>query len=704
MGMLRRAVWAGTIMTLAAIAPSAQSQEVTVYRDTFGVPHIYAETPLAASYALGYAMAEDRLEDIYKNVRTALGRMCEVFGADYFELDMAMNLVQNAKVSEAGWNAAPDDVKSLSTSFMSGVQAFINEHPERVPEYAIDLQPWHSLAIGRTMVFQWPLGNLMDELSRKQDQPAFSSNSFAVAPKRSADGSAILLTDPHLTWESLAVFYEARVHGGADYEMNGFFIVGSPLVGLGHNGHVGWAMTTGGPDTSDVFMLKLKPNSMLPTTYEYDGEWISGQLRMVTINVKGEDKPRVMPVLDTKFGPAIAEPDTENNVLYVGNTPYLESTGMLEQTVAMVRSRNAEQFYAALSMNYLMEQNITYADRDGNIGYVRVGRTPIRVEGPDWSKPVPALGSNVQWKGIHDIKDHVQVLNPEAGYMQNCNVSPATMMLNSPMTPDKYIPYLYNVSWDADSPRGKRLRQLLDADDSVTREEAMAYTMDVYDLLAEPWKKALTAAVDAAGADALAQHPNAVAGAKDIAAWNGEFVQESTAATLMWQLRLKAADTVNVEAIAKGEALNAEEQTKLVEAFVAAVGGMEQTYGKYPVPYGETHVVGRDGKFFPYDGADFGRGPIFTETVRDVESKEDPKGSGRYVANSGSMSAMLMFFSKEGIDAYTCTPWGISGVAGSPHHTDQSEKLFSKRAFKPTWWTKAELEPNIQSEKVLRVP
>lgn len=699
--MARRAIWAVAVMVLACAW--AQAEEVKVYRDTFGVPHIFADTPIGASYALGYAMAEDRLEDIYKNVRTSLGRMCEVFGPDYFEIDMAMNLVQNAKVSEAGWNNAPDDVKTICTQFMSGVQAFINEHPERVPDYALDLQPWHCLSIGRTMIFQWPLGNIMDELGRKLDNPAFSSNSFAVAPKRSADGSAILLTDPHLSWEGLAVFYEARVHGGPEYQMNGFFIVGSPMVGLGNNGHVGWAMTTGGTDTSDVFMLKLKPNSMLPTTYEYDGKWISGQLRMITIKVKGEDTPRVLPVLDTKFGPAVAEPDTKNNVLYVGNTPYLEDTGMLEQTIAMVRAKNAQEFHDAVGMNHLMEQNITFADCDGNIGYVRLGRTPIRPEGYDWSKPVPALGSAQQWKGIHDIKDHVQIMNPEAGYMQNCNVSPANMMVGSPMTADKYIPYMYNVSWDVDNPRGRRLRELLEADSSVTREEAMAYTMDVYDLLADAWKKALADALSAAGQEAL-KDADVAAGAKDLAAWNGEYVQDSTAATLMWLFRLKAGGMVNAEAIAKGEPLGAEDQAKMVEALVTVIGDMKKTYGKFPVPYGETHVVGRDGKFYPFDGADYGRGDIFTETVRDVEAKEDPAGSGRYVANSGSMAAMLMFFTKDGIDAYTCTPWGVSLLKDSPHHTDQAEKLYSKRHFKPSWWKMEDLKPNISSEKVLTVP
>ncbi|HQB04285.1 MAG TPA: penicillin acylase family protein, partial [Candidatus Hydrogenedentes bacterium] len=43
-----------------------QAADVTLYRDTWGVPHIYGDSWANAAYALGQAQAEDRLEDIYK--------------------------------------------------------------------------------------------------------------------------------------------------------------------------------------------------------------------------------------------------------------------------------------------------------------------------------------------------------------------------------------------------------------------------------------------------------------------------------------------------------------------------------------------------------------------------------------------------------------------------------------------------------------
>ena len=127
------------------------------------------------------------------------------------------------------------------------------------------------------------------------------SNQWCVAPSRSADKVPILLADPHLTWEGLAVMYEARVHAG-DLHMNGFFLVGSPILGIGHNQHVGWALTTGGPDTSDVYKMKFKLGS--PPKYEYDGKWRKAKMKFIAVRHQGLP-PFVRPRIYTHLGPVI---------------------------------------------------------------------------------------------------------------------------------------------------------------------------------------------------------------------------------------------------------------------------------------------------------------------------------------------------------------------------------------------------------------
>ena len=84
-------------------ADAADKQEVTIYRDTWGVPHIYAETAAAGAYGLGYAQAEDRLDDIYISLRTGMGTMSEVFGKRFVEHDTMMRLCRNAELAEHVW-------------------------------------------------------------------------------------------------------------------------------------------------------------------------------------------------------------------------------------------------------------------------------------------------------------------------------------------------------------------------------------------------------------------------------------------------------------------------------------------------------------------------------------------------------------------------------------------------------------------------
>lgn len=693
----------GLLAVLACTSVNAEPKKATLYRDTWGVPHVFADTWADAAYAIGYAQAEDRLEDIYKNVRTATGTMAEVFGEDFAEMDYFLRVFKNAEICEEYWKTAPENVRLICDNFMRGVEAYVKEHPEKKPECALELHGWHCAAVGRTMLLNWPLGVLQDEVGRKKQAPAFGSNGYAVAPSRSAEGCPILMTDPHLTWEGLAVFYEARIHTNTE-DLCGYFIAGTPVPALGHSAYCAWACTTGGPDTSDVYMVKLNPND--PMQYEYNGAWQNFELGLIRIDVKDKGF-QIKPTLYSLYGPLVAEPDMEKNIAYCGATPYYDQTGMMEQMYQMATARNCEEFYDALAMNQFMEQNVLFADRDGNIQYVRVGRTPIRPEGDiDWTVPVPGGTDATRWLGIHSIDDMVQIKNPPQGYFQNCNVSPENMMADSPMTPDKYKNYIYNVDWDNNSPRGKRLFELLDADDSITKEEAMAYTLDNYDILTKPWQNALKDAVDAVGADKMKDAELAKT-VNDFLQWDGRFMKTSTIASIVKFWRLKCQDAIDIVAIADGLPLTAADQEKMLDLMKETLADMKAKYGSAEVPWGNITLIGRGGRYFPLESGDFGGGKMKknqTETVLDVATKETPEGSGKYVAFNGSGTLMLSFLHNDGIESYSLVAWGQSADPESPHYVDQSEKLYANRKMKPTWFKKEDLLKNVESEKVIEIP
>src|SRR5213592_2294201 len=94
------------VITLSLLLPfSANSKtaragdEATIYRDEYGIPHVFAQTLEAASFGVGYAQAEDRLEELLKNYRRANGTMSEVFGPSNFRNDMIARIFRHEEIS-----------------------------------------------------------------------------------------------------------------------------------------------------------------------------------------------------------------------------------------------------------------------------------------------------------------------------------------------------------------------------------------------------------------------------------------------------------------------------------------------------------------------------------------------------------------------------------------------------------------------------
>lgn len=699
-GWLAGALAGAVALVLIAPALRASAADATLHRDTWGVPHVVSDSEAAGLHALGYAQAEDRLADIYLAIRTAVGRMAEVQGPRLLEQDYIMRLARNDTL-HADYLAtkAPARLRENVTAFTAGIRRYIAEHPGEAADVAIDVEPWHALAIGRAMILRWPIGTMMDDLKNadKRAQPAAGSNQWAVAPARSADRSAILLSDPHLTWEGLAVLYEARVHAG-DLHMAGFWLIGSPMLGIGHNRHTGWALTTGGPDTSDVYRMKFR---LAPRPeYEYDGQWKPVTIESFTIPVRGSD-PVTRPAFYTHLGPVISTPDMASGTAYVGASPYFDQTGLYEQFDKMARARNVHEVNAALAMHQYNEQNVMCADVDGNISYVRNGATPIRPEGFDYKRPVDGTTSATAWKGIHPQEDLVKILNPRQGYMQNCNISPHNMMVDCELTPDRFPGHVYNATWDQNNPRGRRAIEVLHNDPLVTRDDAKAYALDVHDRLARAWQGELARAYAAAG-DTAANDPVLRRAVEAVLAWDGEYTPESTATVLFKFWRLKCGAQCDVAPLARDGRLDDATRAKLIALFRETIDFLNTQYGRWDVPWGTVHVVGRNGRYFPCGGADYSTGDKeanFTETLFDVRSNQDPEDPKTYIANSGSMSVILMFFKDGKVESFTCTPWGQSGHPDSPHYVDQAEKLYGPRAMKPTWWDPAELAEHVESTR-----
>src|SRR5258708_7300063 len=103
--------------------------EATIYRDEFGIPHVFAPNLESAAYAVGYAQAEDRLEELLKNYRRANGTMAEVFGPDYFKQDLIQRMWRHAEISREKYQQVSPKMRATMEAYQQGVHQFMKEHP-----------------------------------------------------------------------------------------------------------------------------------------------------------------------------------------------------------------------------------------------------------------------------------------------------------------------------------------------------------------------------------------------------------------------------------------------------------------------------------------------------------------------------------------------------------------------------------------------
>jgi acyl-homoserine-lactone acylase len=706
-------VFASVSLVAAAELPGtgADTGKTVVYRDTWGVPHIYAPTLEAGLYAMGWAQAQDRPVELLKNYMRAMGESARFDGPAGVESDMIALLWDNYGTSKRNFDKIRPEIQEQVRAYVRGVNDFYAGHREDIPSFWGDrpVDEYMVVAFFRFFLYGWSVGQVFDDLQAGGvrpgfDQPTRGSNEWAVSPGRSATGSAILCIDPHLSWWGTSRFWEFRIHAGV-LQGSGFTLPGGPYIGLGHNANVAWAMTTGGPDTADVYVLTLKSDD--PTKYLYDGQWRTLGRRDVTIEVKGAPAQKIT-IWSSHHGPIVA---LRGGKAYAAKMAYAEEVQLAEAWYELNTAKDYSGAVRAMDLRQLFPQNVMVADTSGNIYYQRTGRVPRRPAGYDWSRPVDGSTSATEWQGLHPASDHVQVLNPPQGYMQNCNISPDVMMVNSPLTPDKTLPYLYDSSAGAINPRGARAVQLLQADASVTIEAARAYATDVHPYGVERWLEVLRRADAAFGATHQSDADYAK-GVKELLAWDGGLRRDSQAALKYYYWRRQLVDDHGAPAVADAARridyypaalgkpapaieLSDDELQAAVDSFASALARLKADRGSLDAAYGDMFRVGRDDTSWPLGGG----GDYGTTTLRNIGYGRERSDHTRW-GDRGQTSTQVVVLSKP-VRSWTYVPIGQSDRPTSPHYRDQAEKAFSPRQLKPTWWQPEDLAEHIESRTVV---
>ena len=228
----------------------------------------------------------------------------------------------------------------------------------------------------------------------------------------------MLLFNPHVS-----VYHRLEAHLVSEEGLDVFGAVskGQFFVYHGFNHNCGWMHTSSGTDTQDAFLVKLKEEDGRKM-YSYGQEWRPVSTRNITVPYKDEDgtvRERTFEVDYTHHGPIVAMRDD----YHVTITPLHMPEKELEQSFLTMKTTGLESFKKVMSIRSNSTNNTVYADSEGNIGYWNGDFVPRRNPDANYREPVISNPEN-DWKGLHELDEIIHVINPENGWIQNCNSTP----------------------------------------------------------------------------------------------------------------------------------------------------------------------------------------------------------------------------------------------------------------------------------------
>lgn len=335
--------------------------EVTVNRDKWGIPQIYADNQHDLFFSQGYVHAQDRLFQMEISRRIGTGTLSEVVGYPGLDTDKLTRIMGLRRVAEKSLPMLDKDTKDILNSYCEGINAYIDTHKNSLPvEYTVlgfkpshwtplevmswtnmvamnnglnyeyelfraqlvaklgeekandALPPWDNnnpLLVPKELEkYQWLKNDKfagvidMEDMYKGSQTFGWASGAWAVSGKYTETGLPLLASDVHMGLSMPSMWYEVGLHGG-NYDVTGYSLPGAPFVLIGHNSNIAWSFTNMNADVQDLYIEKVD-DSKNPTKYEYMGKWYDVEKQTEVIKVKGNESVTLQ-LLFTRHGPLI---------------------------------------------------------------------------------------------------------------------------------------------------------------------------------------------------------------------------------------------------------------------------------------------------------------------------------------------------------------------------------------------------------------
>lgn len=717
---------AALLLLLPAVLVSptrAQSAPTEILWDEWGVPHIFAPDNAGLFYGFGWAQAHNHADLILQLYGEARGRAAEYWGEAFAEDDRLTHTLDIPRDAADEYDRLSPEWKAYVEAFVAGINAYAMDHLDQIAderEIVLPVLPTDLLAHSiRVLRYQFTGGRGIAAARRwAQDTPQTSgigafaendlpsgSNAWAIAPSRSASGSAMLVANPHQPWYGAGMWTEAHfVAPGIN--LYGAALVAQPMLGIAFNDHLGWTHTVNTNDGWDLYALTVDDAA---DTYLYDGEQRPFDTREETFIVRQDDgtpRTETFTVRQSVHGIVLAQrPGAALALRVVGEETFAAGQQWWEMGLA----QDFDSFQAALRDIRIPMFTIVYADREGNILHLFNQIVPRRSEG-DWAfwsnltllnSANPAILPGDTSRYVWDEADHLsydelpKVINPESGWVQNANEPPWTATYPYAIDAADYPAYIAPAPfvW----PRPIVSMRLLHEDESITFDELTAYKLSTEVELARWVLDDLITAARASDVEIVQQ------AGEVLAAWDRRADAESRGAVLFF-----AWADFYIEPLGFG-ALNGEWEmddpfntprgladpagaVAALETVAAQLEALRVIGGGLDVAYGDVFRV-RAGEFdLPANGGEDLLGTFRTLTF----SLDDDR---RFRATQGDSYQAIVEFG-DSVRARVLLSHGNATQPGSPHYGDQLV-LYSEKRFRDAWLTRADIEAHLVERVVL---
>jgi acyl-homoserine-lactone acylase len=681
----------------------ARAANVTIKRDTWGIPHIYGKTDADTVFGTLYAQAEDDFNRIEVNYLNAMGRLAEAEGDGELYRDLRMKLFIDPADMQAKYEQSPAWLKELMNAFADGLNYYLHTHPEITPRVITRFEPWMALtfsegSIGgdiervnlRELQDFYGDGDMVAQTIAVSDGEPRGSNGFAIAPSNTLNGNALLMINPHTSF-----FFRSELHMVSEEGLNAYGAVtwGQFFVYQGFSDKAGWMHTSSRADAIDTYLETITERDD-GVYYAYDGGERKLRETILTLPYRSGDvlAERTFKVYHSHHGPIIRGEGDQ----WVSIKLMQEPIAALTQSYLRTKAAGHNEFYENMRLHTNSSNNTVYADAQGNIAYYHGNFIPRRDLSFDWNSPLDGSDPATEWQGLHTLEESITLLNPENGWIQNTNNWPFTAAGDFSPRAEDYPRYMANY---VENPRGIHAVRVLKDKTDFTLDSLIEAAYDPALVAFDPLLPALIAL---GGDPALTRETReAIA---HLEGWDTQFGLDSTQTSLAvyWGEELMraarplaAAQNSDIYDYLAGNITDEQRITALENAMAMLTDG----FGSWQVPWGEINRYQR------YDGAivqqfDDSKPslPVAFASARwgslaSFGSRSYP-GTNRLYGTSGNSFVAAVEFGEK-VRAKAVTVGGLSSDPTSPHFDDQAA-LYTEGRFRDVLFYPEQVDANLE--------